>query len=230
MSNSPPIIRGDDYLAVGDLRLLHRRYELQWGPQVVHLKPQECALLVCLLATPDETVPTTALQRALWADGPYPSSNGLQVITTRVRHKLARLQYPGGVTRIRAQGYRFDPARGVPPSPSPMSGSRHQSPSAVLEVEANQVNGERRYAMRAGQRSIPLTPLEAALLTCLRREPGHVVEHTRLRVAGWGEHPVPLNRLHVYVMRLRQQLAQAGSPWRIRTYPHCGYLLEPPSA
>src|SRR4051812_6941120 len=121
MSDAPPIVRGDDYLAVGDLRLLHRRYEVQWGAQVAYFKLQEYALLACLLATPGEFVPTEALRRALWADGPYPSSNGVQVIMARVRRKLVQLQYPGAMIWVRAQGYRFDPARGTAPRPSPAS-------------------------------------------------------------------------------------------------------------
>ena len=88
-------------LAVGALRLLRARYDLQWGTRTVPLTPQESALLTCFLAAPGELVPTHALQAALWPHQPTPQSNALHVLVGRLRRKLAQLGYPGAITAVR---------------------------------------------------------------------------------------------------------------------------------
>jgi DNA-binding response OmpR family regulator len=106
-------------LAVGALRLLRDRYELQWGAQVSALNLQDSALLTCFLGFPGELVPTHALQAALWPDKPSPQSNALHVLVSRLRRKLAQLEYPGAITPVHRQGYRFVPAPDAPGSAAP---------------------------------------------------------------------------------------------------------------
>jgi DNA-binding response OmpR family regulator len=215
-----------DVLAVGALRLRHYRSDLQYGAAVVALTAQESVLLTCLLTNSGTLVATSALQEALWPAGRYPPSNILRVLVSHLRHKLAQLQYPGGITTLGHQGYCFDPA---PDRPAPRyPGSRRGR--AGLVVRAVQIRGEQRYLLPVGPRTVPLTGQEATLLTYLRSEPGRLVSYARLLAAGWGEQPVPRNHLHVYIRRLRQGLAQAGSPWRIRTLARRGYILAPPPA
>jgi DNA-binding response OmpR family regulator len=204
-------------LAVGQLRLRLSRYDLQWGTQVVPLTRQACVLLACLIATPGEVVPTQRLQAALWGDGPVPPSNSLPVLIMRLRRKLTHLQYEGKITAVRGQGYRFAPAGGEPARPQQLRGS------ATLVVQS-----ESPHTLRAGARSVRLTPCEARILALLRQEAGHVVAAARLLAAGSGEAPVSRNNLQVYIGRLRRRLQAVDSPWRIRTYHAWGYALDPP--
>src|SRR4051794_15031828 len=96
-------------LAVGELQLVSSRAELQWGAQRVPLTPREQTLLTLFLAAPGEPLAVQTLEEAL---GPQPASrpsNRLAVYIYRLRRKLAQLQYPGGITRCRGLGYRFQP-------------------------------------------------------------------------------------------------------------------------
>jgi DNA-binding response OmpR family regulator len=218
VADSPPL--REPVLAVGQLRLRLSRYDLQWGTQVVPLTRQACVLLACLLATPGEVVPTPVLQAALWGDGPVPPNNSLQVLIMRLRRTLTHLQYEGAITTVREHGYRFDPARSEPArsAPRPLRGR------ATLRVQS-----EPPYTLRAGARSVRLTPCEARILALLRQEAGHVVADARLLAAGSGEAPVSRNNLQAYIGRLRRRLQAVDSPWRIRTYRTWGYALDPPA-
>jgi len=215
---------GADSVAVGRLRLLRARSELQWGARTAPLTRQESALLTCLLAPPGKLVSIRTLQAALWPHQPAPQSNILPVLVGRLRRKLARLGYPGAITTVRRQGYRFAPSPAAPAGlalrPAPL---RRRQRRAGLAVDPTQ------HTMRVGQRIVPLSPLEARLLAVLRQEAGRVVAHARLRAAWSAPPPLAANTLHVYVMRLRRHLQAAGSPWRIRTLHGRGYLLERPA-
>jgi DNA-binding response OmpR family regulator len=208
-------------LAVAELRLLRARDELQWGAQVLALTPQERVLLTCLLAAPGELVSIRTLQATLWPHQPAPPSNVLPVLVARLRRKLARLGYPGAITTVRRQGYRFAPAAPGSTAPGPAP-SRRLRGRAILAVDPEQCT------MRVGPRTVPLTPLEARLLALLRQEAGRVVAHARLQAAWSDPPPLSANTLHVYVRRLRRHLQAAGSTWRLRTLHGRGYLLELP--
>jgi DNA-binding response OmpR family regulator len=208
-------------LAVAELRLLRARDELQWGAQVLALTPQERVLLTWLLAAPGELVSIRTLQATLWPHQPAPPSNVLPVLVARLRRKLARLGYPGAITTVRRQGYRFAPAAPGSTAPGPAP-SRRLGGGARLAVDPEQCT------MRVGQRTVPLTPCEARLLALLRQEAGRVVAHARLRAVWSDPPPLSANALQVYVRRLRRHLQGAGSPWRIRTLYGRGYLLERP--
>jgi DNA-binding response OmpR family regulator len=212
-----------DLLAVRGLRLLRARYELQWGTRTVPLTRQARELLACFLTHPGELVPRQVLQATLWPAGPPARSNVLPVLVGRLRRQFARVGYPGAITSVPGQGYRFTPAPAAPDRPTALSAP----PRRLRGNDALAVDPER-HTMRVGRRCVPLTPLETRLLALLCQEAGRVVERARLRAAWSDGLPVSANEVHVYMRRLRRHLQAAGSPWRLRTLRGVGYLLEPP--
>ena len=79
-------------------------------------------------------------------------------------------------------------------------------------------------------REINLTIIEGNITRCLMENAGHVVTHTRLAEAVWGEdYPGALDSLRVYIRYLRQKLERDPSnPKLILTKPGVGYSLVKP--
>lgn len=177
---------GRDILAVGRLRLLHARYELVWGAHVVPLTRQESILLACLLATPGRLVTMQVIRNALWSEGPSPPSNVLHVLVTRVRRRLAQLQYPGGIVSVHGRGYRFVAAHSKPDTLASLPPRSHRlSDGAILTVDPEQ------RTMRAGKRSVRLSPIEARVFTRLLQDTGRVVSFGTLFSRAGGTRPCP---------------------------------------
>lgn len=86
------------------------------------------------------------------------------------------------------------------------------------------------FQLTHGGREISLTIIEGNIIQCLMQNAGHVVTHTRLAEAVWGEdYPGALDSLRVYIRYLRQKLERDPSnPKLILTKPGVGYSLVKP--
>lgn len=84
---------------------------------------------------------------------------------------------------------------------------------------------------RHGRREINLSLIEGHIVEHLMRNIGHVVSHSRLAEALWGEdYPGSIETLRVYIRRLREKVEEdASNPRLILTKPGIGYLMSKPS-
>ena len=80
-----------------------------------------------------------------------------------------------------------------------------------------------------GDRLVPLTPKEVALLECLMRPPGKVVSRPRILEEVWGctRHPLT-NVVEVYVRHLRRKVDQDAPVRLIQTVRGAGYRIRAP--
>ena len=78
-----------------------------------------------------------------------------------------------------------------------------------------------------GRREISLTAIEGHIVQCLMKNAGHVVTHSRLAEAVWGdEYPGALDSLRVYIRRLREKLEMdPACPEVILTKSGVGYWM-----
>ena len=118
------------------------------------------------------------------------------------------------LARINAVGRRF-----IAPT-----GARLQVGDLAL------VLGERE--VRRGERRIPLSEREYALLQVLMREPGRVFSRAELSERVWSrEHEYDARLVEVYISRLRRKIdEETGEPRMIHTVRHLGYTIRPPEA
>ena len=107
-------------------------------------------------------------------------------------------------------------------------GRRYVSPGAAkLEVgDLTLVVGEREA--RRGDRRIPLSEREYALLHVLMRESGRVFSRAELSERVWArEHEYDARLVEVYVSRLRRKIDEdADAPRLIHTIRHLGYTIR----
>jgi len=82
-----------------------------------------------------------------------------------------------------------------------------------------------------GDREISVTSTEAHILHQLMKNAGHVVTHSSLAEAVWGEdYDGATNSLRVHIRRLREKLeADPSRPKLVRTKSGIGYFLAKPS-
>jgi two-component system KDP operon response regulator KdpE len=82
-----------------------------------------------------------------------------------------------------------------------------------------------------GARDISLTTIEGRIIQHLMRNSGHIVTHSRLAEAVWGEdYPGAIHSLRVNIQRLRSKVEQDPSnPTLIVTKPGIGYSLAKPA-
>ncbi len=82
----------------------------------------------------------------------------------------------------------------------------------------------------AGKREISLTATESRLLGHLMRNAGHVVTHSSIAEAVWGDdYPGAADSLKVHIRRLREKIeADPSHPELIITKPGIGYLFSRP--
>jgi two-component system response regulator RegX3 len=104
-------------------------------------------------------------------------------------------------------------------------------PSAAGATSGSVRIDQRRHEAWAGDRLLPLTPIEFSLLDALVAARGDLVTHEELLRAGWGGEPDP-DPLWIkpHLARLRSKLreADAAVPTPVRAL---GYrLIEPPRA
>jgi two-component system KDP operon response regulator KdpE len=87
------------------------------------------------------------------------------------------------------------------------------------------------FQLTHGGKEISLTIVEGRIIEHLMRNAGHVVTHTRLAEAVWGEdYPGAIDSLRVYIRYLRQKLeADPSHPKLILTKAGVGYSLAKPS-
>ena len=97
---------------------------------------------------------------------------------------------------------------------------------AVIQVGDLELNTSARQVQR-GQRSIPLTAREYALIEYLAHRAGAVVSRADIAEHVWDEHYDPLsNVIDVYVQRLRRKVDLPGQESLIRTRRGEGYQLR----
>jgi len=86
------------------------------------------------------------------------------------------------------------------------------------------------FQLTHGGKEISLTIVEGRIIECLMRNAGHVVTHSRLAEAVWGEdYPGAIDSLRVYIRYLRQKLeADPSHPKLILTKAGIGYSLVKP--
>ena len=86
------------------------------------------------------------------------------------------------------------------------------------------------YQLTYGGKEISLTIVEGRIMQHLMQNAGHVITHSRLAEAVWGEdHPGAIDSLRVYIRYLREKLEEDPShPKLILTKVGIGYLLAKP--
>jgi two-component system response regulator MprA len=83
------------------------------------------------------------------------------------------------------------------------------------------------HALRAGERSAPLTPTEFRILAALAARPTEVVRRGELMAAAWPDGAiVHANTLDAYIGRLRRKLDALGGTRGIETVRGVGYALR----
>jgi DNA-binding winged helix-turn-helix (wHTH) protein len=94
--------------AVGHAVIDLDAHMIRSGAEASHLTPTECSLLGQLVARLNQTVPRTALVRALWGPGHAKGAHSLRVLIRKLRQKIepdpARPQY---LVTEPAVGYRL---------------------------------------------------------------------------------------------------------------------------
>lgn len=84
---------------------------------------------------------------------------------------------------------------------------------------------------RRGDRPLPLTQREFALLECLMRNAGRTISRTEIAAEVWAQTPIDLeetNIVDVYVLYLRKKLDIEGEPPMLHTVRGVGYVLRVP--
>jgi two-component system KDP operon response regulator KdpE len=87
------------------------------------------------------------------------------------------------------------------------------------------------FQLKYGGKEISLTLIEGHIMYHLMKNAGHVVTHSKLAEAVWGEdHPGATDSLRVYIRHLREKLeADPGNPKLILTKVGVGYILATPA-
>jgi two-component system KDP operon response regulator KdpE len=87
------------------------------------------------------------------------------------------------------------------------------------------------FQLKYGGKEISLTLIEGHIIYHLMKNAGHVVTHSKLAEAVWGEdHPGATDSLRVYIRHLREKLeADPGNPKLILTKVGVGYILATPA-
>jgi len=100
-------------------------------------------------------------------------------------------------------------------------------PLRVGELELDPLTRE----ARRGDRRLPLTQREVALLECLMRNAGRTMSRTEIAEDVWAQTPIDLeetNIVDVYVLYLRKKLDSEGEPPMLHTVRGTGYVLRAP--
>jgi two-component system copper resistance phosphate regulon response regulator CusR len=98
---------------------------------------------------------------------------------------------------------------------------------AELTVADLRIDPAARSARR-GDREIPLTTTEYALLEFLARHAGTVLGRAQISAHVWDENYDPLsNVIDVYIARLRKKVDLPGMPALLHTVRGAGYTLDP---
>jgi two-component system response regulator MprA len=83
------------------------------------------------------------------------------------------------------------------------------------------------YELQRGERVVPLTRTECALLETLMRRASMVVPHGVLIQEGWGsEADVSFDSLYVFIRGLRAKITHRGEPELLHTVRGVGYTLR----
>ncbi|MFO0093609.1 MAG: winged helix-turn-helix domain-containing protein, partial [Gemmatimonadaceae bacterium] len=87
-----------------------------------------------------------------------------------------------------------------------------------------------RHTLRRGDRDLPLTPLEVAVLAYRAAHAGRVVSRAELMEHVWDDHPDRYsNIIDVYASRLRRKLDEGETVALFTTVRGVGFLLEAPA-
>jgi len=107
--------------------------------------------------------------------------------------------------------------------PGAEAATRYRSGPLAIDFDTRQV--------MLGGETLKLSPKEYDLLLALARNPGRVVTHKRLLVAGWGHDSADTQYLRVYMGLLRQKIEEDPSdPRLLLTEPGVGYRIAPSEA
>jgi|ERR1035437_9825347 two-component system OmpR family response regulator len=104
------------------------------------------------------------------------------------------------------------------------------SRSAVLRMGAVSLDSSRR-TVDVGQRTVPMTGQEFAVLEYFMLHPGQVLSRAQVLEHAWPDGVYELgesNLVEVYVGRVRRKLIAAGSPDPFTTVRGAGYRMELP--
>ena len=113
------------------------------------------------------------------------------------------------LARLRALGRR------------PVSAAEERLVAGDIELD------EQRHVARVAGVTVELTAREFALLACLIRNAGHVLNRRQILDAVWGAEPdVYSNVVDLYVSYLRRKLGTVGRDRRLRTVRGVGYTLD----
>ena len=83
------------------------------------------------------------------------------------------------------------------------------------------------YTVKRGDALIELTPKEFAMLECLLRTPGKVVERTKILERVWGLNADPMtNVVDVYIRQLRRKIDENHDVKLIKTVRGFGYKVD----
>ena len=94
-----------------------------------------------------------------------------------------------------------------------------------LEIDTN------RHLARRGDRTIPLTSKEYAILELLARRVGAIVPRTEISAHAWDDNHDPMsNLLEVYMSRLRRKIDGGEAVPLLHTRRGAGYMLGLPDA
>jgi two-component system copper resistance phosphate regulon response regulator CusR len=94
---------------------------------------------------------------------------------------------------------------------------------ADLEIDTN------RHRARRGDRVIPLTSKEYAILELVARRAGSIVPRTEISAHAWDDNHDPMsNLLEVYMSRLRRKIDAGESVQLLHTRRGAGYMLGLP--
>ncbi len=103
------------------------------------------------------------------------------------------------------------------------SGLTHPSPQKELKADKLRISNGKALI---GDREIPLSATEAALLSLLASRPNTPISREEIARTVWGEDCLDTNRCEVYIRYLREKLEQPDTPRRIITIRGIGYMLR----
>ena len=99
-------IRGRSAIHVGNLDIDPLLRRVRQSGRTIDLTPREFEVLLMLVNSEGEIVSSADFQDRVWQDGDKPKSNIMQVLVSRLKHKLRTMQ-GAHIETVAGQGYRL---------------------------------------------------------------------------------------------------------------------------